>query len=129
MPKKISPKFPTIQHRPYPYLGLYMCTILPLQDVDTIFGDIAELHELSVQLVGSLEDCIEMAGEMQGARCPQAGFVFEELAEVTTYMYVQLVCVHVRMCVYGCMYCALKFGLEELAELGCVYMYLHIFTV
>ena len=101
----------------------HICTILPVQDVDTIFGDIAELHELSVQLVGSLEDCIEMAGEMQGARCPQAGFVFEELAEVTTY--VQLVCVHVRtsMCVYGCMYCALKFGLEELAELGCVSVY------
>lgn len=56
----------------------------PPQDVDTIFGDIAELHELSVQLVGSLEDCIEMAGEMEGARCPQAGFVFEELAEVRT---------------------------------------------
>lgn len=64
-------------------LTLSTISYLP-QDVDTIFGDIAELHELSVQLVGSLEDCIEMAGEMEGARCPQAGFVFEELAEVHT---------------------------------------------
>ena len=55
---------------------------LTTQDVDDIFGDISELHELAVQLVGSLEECIEMAGEMEGARCPQAGFVFEELAEV-----------------------------------------------
>lgn len=57
-----------------------------------------------------------MAGEMQGARCPQAGFVFEELAEVTMYSR----CVCVWLWVY--MYCALKFGsylvfgLEELAE-------------
>ena len=50
--------------------------------MEDIFGDISELHELSVQLVGSLEECIEMAGEMEGTRCPQAGFVFEELAEV-----------------------------------------------
>ena len=62
---------------------------LSIQDVDTIFGEIGDLHELSVQLVGSLEECIEMAGEMQGARCPQAGFVFEELAEV-------------RICTYHC---------------------------
>ena len=75
---------------------VYICAILPLQDVDTIFGDIAELHELSVQLVGSLEDCIEMAGEMQGARCPQAGFVFEELAEVTMYSW----CVYMYVCVF-----------------------------
>ena len=53
-----------------------------LQDVYTIFGEIQELYELSVQLVSSLEDCIEMAGELQGARCPQAGFVFDDLAEV-----------------------------------------------
>ena len=44
-----------------------------------------------MQLVGSLEECIEMAGEMQGARCPQAGFVFEELAEVRLCM-----CLHVH---------------------------------
>ena len=62
------------------YLSCF--TLLPLQDVDVIFGGIAELLELSIQLVDSLEECIEMAGEMEGARCPQAGFVFEELAEV-----------------------------------------------
>ena len=63
-------------------LNLSCFTLLPLQDVDVIFGEIAELLELSIQLVDSLEECIEMAGEMQGAKCPQAGFVFEELAEV-----------------------------------------------
>lgn len=63
-------------------------TALPLtfphwQDVDKIFGNLPELYELSVQLLASLEECIEMAGEMEGKeRCPQAGFVFEELAEV-----------------------------------------------
>ena len=49
------------------------------------------MYELSVQLVSSLEDCIEMAGELQGARCPQAGFVFDELAEVRNVVVVTIV--------------------------------------
>ena len=77
------PSLSMLLHTVISPLTLSTISYLP-QDVDTIFGDIAELHELSVQLVGSLEDCIEMAGEMEGARCPQAGFVFEELAEVHT---------------------------------------------
>ena len=46
-----------------------------------IFGSLQELHELSVQLLGSLEECVEMAGEMEES-CLQAGFIFEEMAEV-----------------------------------------------
>ena len=34
-----------------------------------------------MQLLGSLEECVEMAGEMEES-CPQAGFIFEEMAEV-----------------------------------------------
>ena len=42
-----------------------------------------ELYELSVQLLASLDECIEMFGQVEGEQlCPQAGFVFEELAEV-----------------------------------------------
>ena len=53
------------------------------QDVQQIFSNLQELHELSVQLLGSLDECIEMAAELGGkGRCPHAGFVFEELAEV-----------------------------------------------
>ena len=56
--------------------------LLPsLQDVVRIFGNLQELHELSVQLLGSLEESVEMAGEME-EKCPQAGFVFEDVAEV-----------------------------------------------
>lgn len=51
-------------------------------DVQQIFSNLQELHELSVQLLGSLDECIEMAAELGGkGRCPHAGFVFEELAE------------------------------------------------
>ena len=38
-----------------------------------------------MQLMGSLDECIEIAGEVEiggEGRYPQAGFVFEELAEV-----------------------------------------------
>lgn len=48
--------------------------------MNQIVGNLQELHEISVQLVGSLEECIEMVGE--GNQACQAGFIFEELAEV-----------------------------------------------
>ena len=42
-----------------------------------------ELHALSVQLLSSLDECMEMAGVVDGeVQSPQAGFVFEEMAEV-----------------------------------------------
>ena len=47
-----------------------------------------ELYALSVQLLASLDECMEMAGEVEGvAHCPQAGFVFEEIAEVSQHTY------------------------------------------
>lgn len=51
-------------------------------DVERIFGNLIELHELSVKLLGDLDDCIEMSGEMVGdSSVPQAGIIFEDLAE------------------------------------------------
>ena len=64
-------------------LGMLSCMQLYLvrvQIIDDIFGDIPKLHELSIHLLDSLDECIETAGEVEG---PQAGFVFEELTEVT----------------------------------------------
>ena len=54
------------------------------QTIDTIFGNFTELHELAVQFQCSLEECIEMSAEADKdeERHPQAGFVFEDLAEV-----------------------------------------------
>ena len=47
-----------------------------------MFVHLPELYGLSVQLLASLDECVEMAGEIEGvAQCPQAGFVFEEIAE------------------------------------------------
>ena len=41
------------------------------------------MYGLSVQLVASLDECMEMAEVVDGkAQRPQAGFVFEEIAEV-----------------------------------------------
>ena len=76
-------------------IGLTYCwpdlttSYFPLpQDVTRIFGNLPELYELSVQLLSSMEECIEMAGELEGEeRCPHAGFVFEELAEVYQFDY------------------------------------------
>lgn len=51
--------------------------------MERIFGNLIELHELSVKLLGDLDDCIEMSGEMVGdSSVPQAGIIFEDLAEV-----------------------------------------------
>ena len=54
------------------------------QTIDTIFGNLTELHELAVQFQCSLEECIEMSAEADKdkERHPLAGFVFEDLAEV-----------------------------------------------
>ena len=48
-----------------------------------VFVNLPELYKLSVKLLASLNECMEMAGKVEGvAQCPQAGFVFEEIAEV-----------------------------------------------
>ena len=53
-----------------------------------VFLHLPELHGLSVQLLSSLDECMEMAGVVDGeAQNPQAGFVFEEIAEVIVLCY------------------------------------------
>lgn len=44
------------------------------QDVDLIFGNILEIYELTVTLLGSLEDTVESASETQ---MPHIGICFE----------------------------------------------------
>ena len=52
--------------------------------MERIFGNLTELHELSVKLLGDLDDCIEMSGQIGGeSSVPQAGIIFEDLAEVS----------------------------------------------
>ncbi len=52
--------------------------------MEKIFGNLTELHELSVKLLGDLDDCIEMSGQFGGdSGVPQAGIIFEDLAEVS----------------------------------------------
>ena len=53
--------------------------------LEVIFGNIDDLYELSVLLLGMVEDCLEMAddGEEEGkGKCPQIGSCFAELAMV-----------------------------------------------
>lgn len=60
--------------------------LFPKNEVDTIFEPVTYIYDLSVQLLASMEEMIEMASEMEGGggtRYPQIGFCFEEIAEVT----------------------------------------------
>ena len=53
--------------------------------MEAIFSNLTELHELSVKLLADLDDCIEMSGAIGVAGdsgVPQAGIIFEDLAEV-----------------------------------------------
>lgn len=72
------------------------CTSLSiyfLQEVRKVFVHLPELYGLSVQLLASLDECMEMAGEVEGvARCTLAGFVFEEIAEVRN-AFMSLLCI------------------------------------
>lgn len=48
-----------------------------------MFVNLPEIYGLSVQLLASLGECMEMAEKDEGvAQSPQAGFVFEDIAEV-----------------------------------------------
>jgi len=52
--------------------------------VETIFFNLNELHELSIKLIGDLDECIEMSGEIGGnSSVPQVGVIFEDIAEVS----------------------------------------------
>ncbi len=65
------------------FICLYIIWFV-LQELQQIVINLQELHEISAQLVGSLEECIEMSGEDGEQGAPQAGFIFEEIAEVST---------------------------------------------
>ena len=61
-----------------------------VQEVQKVFVHLPELYALSVQLLASLDECMEMVGEVGGvAQSPQAGFVFEEMAEVSDTCWMQ----------------------------------------
>ena len=56
-----------------------------LQEIDILFGNIDDVYELTLQLYGMVEDCLEMVGDggdQSKGRCPQLGACFLELAMV-----------------------------------------------
>ena len=67
-----------------------------------MFVNLQELYGVSVQLLASLDDCMEMAGQVKGwGQCPQAGFVFEEVAEVRqTQHAIHVLCYMLYMYMY-----------------------------
>lgn len=54
-------------------------------ELDAIFSNIEEIYELTVTLLGSLEDTLEMAEEPHQAAAPPVGSCFEELAEAAEF--------------------------------------------
>ncbi len=54
---------------------------LLLQDVENIFSRIVDIHEVTVKLLGLIEDTVEMTDE--GSPHPLVGSCFEDLAEVS----------------------------------------------
>lgn len=58
--------------------------LFPPDEVEMIFDPVFDVYELSVQILASVEEVVEMASEMEeGARYPQIGFCFEDVAEVS----------------------------------------------
>ncbi|MEQ2217486.1 hypothetical protein XENOCAPTIV_011988 [Xenoophorus captivus] len=51
------------------------------EDVEVIFSNILDIHELTVKLLGLIEDAVEMTAD--GSPHPLVGSCFEDLAEVT----------------------------------------------
>lgn len=60
---------------------VWFCCVL--QDVENIFSRISDIHELSVKLLGHIEDTVEMTDE--GSPHPLVGSCFEDMAEVRKY--------------------------------------------
>ena len=50
-------------------------------DIEKIFSNILDIHELTVKLLGLIEDTVEMTDE--SSPHPLAGSCFEDLAEVS----------------------------------------------
>lgn len=59
---------------------LFSCSCRPLQDVENIFSRIVDIHEVTLKLLGLIEDTVEMTDE--GSPHPLVGRCFEDLAEV-----------------------------------------------
>lgn len=55
------------------------------QDVEVIFSNILDIHELTVKLLGLIEDAVEMTAD--GSPHPLVGSCFEDLAEVRRFIY------------------------------------------
>jgi son of sevenless len=53
-----------------------------LQDLEVIFSNILDVHELTQNLLSSLEDTVEAT---EGQEVPLIGSCFEELTEVMSY--------------------------------------------
>lgn len=51
--------------------------------MENIFSRISDIHELSVKLLGHIEDTVEMTDE--GSPHPLVGSCFEDMAEVRKY--------------------------------------------
>lgn len=60
-----------------------MCFFPIFQDVEVIFSNILDIHELTVKLLGLIEDAVEMTAD--GSPHPLVGSCFEDLAEVWRY--------------------------------------------
>lgn len=54
-------------------------------ELDAIFSNIEEIYELTVTLLGSLEDTLEMSEEPHQVAAPPVGCCFEELAEAAEF--------------------------------------------
>ncbi|RXN36951.1 son of sevenless -like protein [Labeo rohita] len=68
---------PALRHPPAALSPAHPC-VFP-QDVENIFSRIVDIHEVTVKLLGLIEDTVEMTDE--GSPHPLVGSCFEDLAE------------------------------------------------
>lgn len=82
------------------YLHHFLFFLLLLQDVEVIFSNILDIHELTVKLLGLIEDAVEMTAD--GSPHPLVGSCFEDLAEVTcVVLRVESAKLHAFKCVWS----------------------------
>lgn len=62
----------------------YYNFICYFQELDSMFNNILDIYDLTVTLLGSLEDMLEISAEKQ---VPALGTCFEELAEVSFFFF------------------------------------------
>ncbi|XP_043916100.1 son of sevenless homolog 1-like [Protopterus annectens] len=80
-------------------------------DVESIFSRIVDIHELSVKLLGLIEDSVEMTDE--GSPHPLVGSCFEDLAEVSCSDEIVLYCMYM-LCVGVYDYITVHWGAQAL---------------